>query len=79
MSFEYEIENYVRVKTFASLIGGVSAEYVYKLERQGNISFEEIDGVKFVDKLKYGHFMSEKRRDAVTRKIKKIITRTNGL
>lgn len=47
-----EIDNLMNVKNYANR-EGVTASYIYKLEKQGRMYLFQIDGVKFVEINKY--------------------------
>ena len=47
-----EINNLMSVKNYAER-EGVTASYIYKLEKQGRMELFQIDGVKFVEINKY--------------------------
>lgn len=47
-----ETENLMSVKNYADR-EGVTASYIYKLEREGKMVLFQIDGVKFVEVNRY--------------------------
>lgn len=47
-----EINNLMSVKNYAER-EGVTASYIYKLEKQGRMELFQIDGIKFVEINKY--------------------------
>lgn len=51
-SMKVEINNLMSVKNYAER-EGVTASYIYKLEKQGRMELFQIDGVKFVEINKY--------------------------
>ena len=56
-----EINNLMSVKNYADR-EGVTASYIYKLEKQGRMELFPIDGVKFVDITKYPSLPVANRR-----------------
>lgn len=56
-----EIDNLMSVKNYATR-EGVTASYIYKLEKQGRMNLFQIDGVKFVEINKYPSLPVANRR-----------------
>ena len=56
-----EINNLMSVKNYAER-EGVTASYIYKLEKQGRMELFQIDGVKFVEINKYQSLPVANRR-----------------
>lgn len=56
-----ETNNLMSVKNYAGR-EGVTASYIYKLEREGRMVLFLIDGVKFVETNKYPTLPVKKRR-----------------
>jgi len=56
-----EINNLMSVKNYADK-EGVTASYIYKLEKEGKMELFKIDGVKFVDVNKYPSLPVANRR-----------------
>lgn len=56
-----EINNLMSVKNYADR-EGVTASYIYKLEKQGRMELFQIDGVKFVEINKYPSLPVANRR-----------------
>lgn len=60
-SMKIEIDNLMSVKNYANR-EGVTASYIYKLEKQGRMNLFQIDGVKFVEINKYPSLPVANRR-----------------
>jgi len=56
-----EITNLMSVKNYA-VREGVTASYIYKLEKQGRMELFQIDGIKFVETNKYPSIPVANRR-----------------
>lgn len=56
-----ETDNLMSIKNYADR-EGVTASYIYKLEKKGTMELFQIDGVKFVDIKKYPSLPVANRR-----------------
>lgn len=60
-NMKVEIDNLMSVKNYADR-EGVTASYIYKLEKKGTMELFQIDGVKFVNIVKYPSLPVANRR-----------------
>ena len=67
-----ETDNLVTVKTFAKACG-VTAAYIYKLKLDKQLTFVNIDGVRFVDILEHNSMINKMGKCRLVKKIKKLI------
>lgn len=69
---EIDIEKLVTVKSFAKMCN-VTTSFIYKLKEYGKIDFIVVDGVCFVDKVKYEFFSDVTSTRKLIKKLKHLI------